>query len=181
MSTPAMPTTTHPARTLRPDTLGWLTEHEPLHVVGWNDPVIDALGHDPRSVYVEHYWLPILGPSCLLTSRRLTDWLDAEPEGFVLELSALARVLGLGEATGRHAPIKRTVARLVDFGMARIGGGVFAMRRRFPPLAARHIGRLPEHLAEQLNADLAEALTANRASTTTAVQALTAVDTEATR
>ena len=34
-----------------------------LAVRPWPDPVIDALGHDPRSAYVEQYWLGILGPS----------------------------------------------------------------------------------------------------------------------
>jgi hypothetical protein len=29
----------------------------------WPDEVIDALGFDPRSPYVETYWLGILGPS----------------------------------------------------------------------------------------------------------------------
>ena len=33
-----------------------------LAVRPWPDPVIDALGHDPRSAYVEQYWLPILRP-----------------------------------------------------------------------------------------------------------------------
>ena len=33
-----------------------------LAVRPWPDPVIDALGHDPRSAYVEQYWLGILGP-----------------------------------------------------------------------------------------------------------------------
>jgi hypothetical protein len=34
-----------------------------LTIVPWPDPTIDTLGHDPRSVYVETFWLPILGPT----------------------------------------------------------------------------------------------------------------------
>jgi len=34
-----------------------------LRVVGWPDFVIDALGHDPRSWYVEQFWLSVLGPT----------------------------------------------------------------------------------------------------------------------
>jgi hypothetical protein len=34
-----------------------------LAVVPWEDVVIDELGHDPRSLYVERFWLGILGPS----------------------------------------------------------------------------------------------------------------------
>ncbi len=85
----------------------------------------------------------------------MADWLDAEPTGFDLALGPFARSLGLGDATGRHAPVNRTLARLVDFGMARLGGSTFALRRMFPPLAARHIERLPQHLAEQHAAHLA--------------------------
>lgn len=33
-----------------------------LRIVAWTDPVIDTLGHDPRSWYVEQFWLPIVGP-----------------------------------------------------------------------------------------------------------------------
>jgi hypothetical protein len=29
----------------------------------WNDPILDVAGHDPRSRYVETFWLPTLGPT----------------------------------------------------------------------------------------------------------------------
>jgi hypothetical protein len=34
-----------------------------LTIVPWPEPMIDTLGHDPRSLYVETFWLPILGPT----------------------------------------------------------------------------------------------------------------------
>ena len=37
--------------------------HPQLAIEPWPDPVIDRLGHDPRSAYVERFWLSILGPS----------------------------------------------------------------------------------------------------------------------
>jgi hypothetical protein len=33
-----------------------------LHVTPWHDPVVDRRGHDPRSAYVEEFWLGVLGP-----------------------------------------------------------------------------------------------------------------------
>jgi hypothetical protein len=33
-----------------------------LRVLPWPDPVIDQVGYDPRSRYVERFWLGILGP-----------------------------------------------------------------------------------------------------------------------
>ena len=136
------------AHSLHPDTLGWLREHDPLPVVGWSDQVVDALGHDPRSEYVEIFWLPIIGPSCTLAARRFAAWLEAEPAGFEVSVSCFASSLGLGRGSGRNAPVNRTLGRLVDFGIARLDGLAFAVRRSFPPLAARQIARLPDHLVE---------------------------------
>ncbi len=42
-----------------------------LPVRPWPDGVIDALGHDPRSLYVERFWLGILGPSTTWLLRFL--------------------------------------------------------------------------------------------------------------
>ena len=32
-------------------------------VVPWHDPVVDAVGYDVRSLYVELFWLNVLGPA----------------------------------------------------------------------------------------------------------------------
>jgi hypothetical protein len=34
-----------------------------LRISPWHDPVVDAIGHDPRSNYVERFWLSLLGPA----------------------------------------------------------------------------------------------------------------------
>src|SRR3989442_11314960 len=71
-----------------------------LTVRPWPDDVIDALGHDPRSAYVEQFWLGILGPSTTWLLRRLATGLEAEPAGFALPLADTARALGLGNQNG---------------------------------------------------------------------------------
>jgi hypothetical protein len=50
-----------------PDEPGrWSDELRPgLRVEPWPDPVIDEVGHDPRSSYVETFWLPVLGPTTI--------------------------------------------------------------------------------------------------------------------
>ena len=53
------------------DTNGWIASHDPLTVIPLTDSVIDQLGHDVHSSYVETYWLPILGPSAIWAARRL--------------------------------------------------------------------------------------------------------------
>ena len=127
------------------DINAWLVEHDPLPVSALHDLHAER-GFDARSVYVETYWLPVLGPSCVLIARRLVSWLEAEPDGFDISMTALAGSLGLGAGVGRHAPIVRTLARLADFGLAHIGDS-YAVRAMFPRLSARQIARLPDHLA----------------------------------
>jgi hypothetical protein len=36
-----------------------------LHIRPWSDDLVDKLGFDPRSSYVEDFWLGILGPSSM--------------------------------------------------------------------------------------------------------------------
>jgi len=43
---------------------------ETLIVLPWADPVIDPIGHDPRSRYVELFWLGILGPTATIERWR---------------------------------------------------------------------------------------------------------------
>ena len=138
------------------DTNGWISSHDPLKVIPLTDSVIDQLGHDVRSSYVETYWLPILGPSAIWAARRLAEWLDRSPEGVEAPLEPLARSLGLGGGTARHAPIVRTLVRLVDFGLASIGGSTYGTMTAFPPLPARHITRLPPYLVRSHQLEVEE-------------------------
>ncbi len=64
-----------------------------LSILPWPDGVIDALGHDPRSLYVERFWLGILGPSTTWLLRHLASGLDASPGGFDLDLAQTAQAL----------------------------------------------------------------------------------------
>ncbi|HEV3494791.1 MAG TPA: hypothetical protein VHA34_00415 [Actinomycetes bacterium] len=114
----------------------------------WPDGVIDALGHDPRSVYVERFWLGILGPSTTWLLRFLANRLDASPEGFDLDLAATAQALGLGSKGGRHSPFMRALSRCCQFDAAEArADGTLAVRRKLPPLNRRQILRLPPDLA----------------------------------
>ena len=112
--------------------------------------MIDSLGHDPRSHYVETYWLGILGPSTTWLLRRLVPGLESNPAGFELPLADTARCLGLGDKGGRHSPFMRSLARLVQFDLAQPQGDpVLAVRRKVPPLSRRQVLRLPASLQAQ--------------------------------
>jgi len=118
-----------------------------LTVSPWPDPVIDALGHDPRSTYVEQFWLGILGPSTTWLLRRLAAGLDAFPTGFELDLADTAASLGLGAKGGRHSPFMRALGRCCQFDLAMArSDGALAVRRKVPPLNRRQVLRLPPSL-----------------------------------
>ena len=120
-----------------------------LAVRPWPDDVIDALGHDPRSAYVERFWLGVLGPSAVWLLRRLAAGLESSPAGFDLPLGDTARALGIG-GQGRSSSFVRTLGRICQFDLARIDlpDGI-AVRRKLPPLARRHLMRLPESLQDE--------------------------------
>ena len=111
--------------------------------------MIDRLGHDPRSPYVEQFWLGVLGPSTTWLLRRLAAGLEASPAGFELPLAETARAIGLGEKGGRHSPFMRALVRCCQFGLAQPHDQrTLAVRRRLPPLNRRQLARLPETLQD---------------------------------
>lgn len=138
-----------------------------LSVVGWPDPVLDQLGHDPRSAYVERFWLPVLGPSCLLLIRRLAAELERRPDGFEVDSAQWAGELGIGMKGGQHGPFWRAVERTCRFGAARRNGPRLALRRRLPPLSTRQVQRLPESLQGEHDQWVAARLEQPRRATVT--------------
>jgi hypothetical protein len=115
-----------------------------LTIQPWPDPVLDTVGHDPRSLYAERFWLPTLGPTALLLLRHLAAKFDASPRGIQLPVADTSRALGLGDRDGTTSPIVRTLARLETFDLAcSDGASTVAVRRNLPPANRRHLRRLP--------------------------------------
>src|SRR5579863_8345910 len=118
-------------------------DSETLGVRPWPDDVVEKVGFDPRSPYVERFWLSIIGPSATWLMRRIAAGFDASPEGFDLPLGETARALGLGDKAGRHSPLLRTVNRLILFELAHASGPCeLTVRRKLAPLSRRHTSRL---------------------------------------
>jgi hypothetical protein len=114
-----------------------------LTVHPWPDEVIDSLGFDPRSPYVEQFWLGVLGPSTTWLLRRVATGFDQHPDGFEMSLTETAQALGLGDRGGRNSPFLRTVNRMMQFELARVAElGAIAVRRKLPPLSRRQTARL---------------------------------------
>ena len=141
----------------------------PSHVLPWPDPVIDTLGHDPRSLYVEMFLLPTLGPTTLLLARHLAQRFDQAPDGVPLDLMETSLALGLGP---RGAPTPRWSGRSPAWPSSTSPAAVPATPRRtarptartvprppsssgrsatFPPVNRRHLKRLPPSLQHTLS------------------------------
>ena len=118
-----------------------------IRVTPWPDPVLDMLGHDPRSWYAETFWLPTLGPTALLLMRHLADRFERNPDGVDLPVADTAAALGLGSREGKSSPLIRSLARLHQFELANPeGNATIAVRRALPPVHRRHVRRLPAAL-----------------------------------
>lgn len=112
-----------------------------LKVVPWPNPALDAQGHRPGSPYVLAVWLGILGPSTTLCWSRLSGIGQARPQT-AIDVTDLARSLGLGAGLGRNAPITRTLSRMVMFGAAIRSGDTLAVRPTLPDVPERMAARL---------------------------------------
>jgi len=115
-----------------------------IRVTPWPDPVLDVLGHDPRSWYAETFWLPTLGPTALLLMRHLADRFERTPEGVELPVADTAAALGLGSRDGASSPLMKSLGRLHQFELACTENETtIAVRRALPPVHRRHVRRLP--------------------------------------
>ena len=65
-----------------------------VRVVPWPDPVVEEHGHDPRSAYVERYWLGLLGPTATWLVRRLASLVDDVIVVFEMLLELIGVVFG---------------------------------------------------------------------------------------
>jgi hypothetical protein len=114
-----------------------------VRVTPWIDPVVDRRGHDPRSAYVEQFWLSVLGPTATWLLRRLVAGFDRQPAGYELVVAESARSLGLSIAKGTASPFAKALQRCVMFGVVNRLSESWVVRRRVPSISQRHLLRLP--------------------------------------
>ena len=121
-----------------------ITNAEVITLIPWLDQRVDAFGHDPRSAYVEQFWLATLGPSTTWFLRHCADLLD-ETASTAVNLRETASALGIGHEGGARSAMAKTVARACRFRAARsVGSTTLAVRLRLPQLSHRQVQRLPE-------------------------------------
>lgn len=120
-------------------------ESDRMLVRPWVDPVLDQVGYDPRSPYVERFWLGILGPSATWFVRYVADQFDRHPTEFTLDLKDCATAIGIGGNRRPTGHLPRTLARCCEFRVARlVNRHMIEVRPRLAPLTQRQLGRLSE-------------------------------------
>lgn len=117
-----------------------------VSVEPWSDAMVEAYGHDPRSAYAETFWLPVVGPSTAWMLRRFATGFDHSPSGYTIDCAQFSAELGLGRSLSRNAAFVRSVDRACKFGLAQRYQNQLYVRAMLPPLAPRHVRRLPERL-----------------------------------
>jgi hypothetical protein len=126
---------------------------EVLTLVEWRDND-DGRIVDVRDRYVEKYWLPILGPSCIWFLRSAVDHL-AHRECVTLPTEAFSMSLGL-----RSNALAKAVDRLVKFNQIQVRDNTIAVPFKLPMLHNGQVARLPQFL-QMSHATIREAIRAS--------------------
>lgn len=138
--------TTSPATTIQPPAP---KHHDAsVSVVPWRDTTVESLGFPVRSDYVEWFWLPVLGPSATWLLRRIDLGFDEFPDGYTLDSRATAQALGIAARNDAGTIFGRAIERLQSFGVAHGNSDALAVRRVLPPVAQRHLNRMPTNLRD---------------------------------
>src|SRR4051812_7609719 len=83
-----------------------------LRIAPLIDEVVERHGFEPRSMYVEMCWTPVLGPTATLLYRRLGSWVCHPSEGGLeVDTTDLSVSLGLGEGLGRNSMLAKPIGR----------------------------------------------------------------------
>ena len=80
---------------------------EPLRVLQvrpWDDPNLHRDGHDPRSAYVERFWIAVLGPSAVWLLRLLAREFDELAPGEILRLGPRVHRAATRSSAPRRSP-----------------------------------------------------------------------------
>jgi hypothetical protein len=108
-----------------------------------------ATGVDPRSRYVDHYWIPTLGPTAVCLARALMRMIARRGETVEVQVEHLAAVLGLRPDGDVNGELRAAFRRLDDADIVVVDpeGGLL-VRGQFPYLTEEQVAHLPAPLVE---------------------------------
>ena len=111
--------------------------------------------HPLDGAYVERFYLPTLGPSSILLLRRIAGDHRPTPSSgrtIILDLEALAGSMGLGTGTGPNSTIRKTIRRLINFGIIHEDQlGYITIPSHLPPVPPHKQRRWPTELQAEHN------------------------------
>jgi len=114
-----------------------------ITIAAWSDPVVEQRGHHVNSLYVEFFWLPVMGPSAILLLRRCALFTCGRRPAVTLSADLMSTSLGLGAGSSRNAPLPRAIERCIRFGAARRSThGRLEVRSVLSDLSEHHVSRL---------------------------------------
>jgi len=102
--------------------------------------LIQRSGNEAGSYYVEHFWLPFVGPTMLLLWQRLCEYALA---GSDVTLEQLHRELGIGRDRVAHS-----LERLQSFGLLELQGNDVLVKSAIGNLSESRVERLVPRLRE---------------------------------
>ena len=121
------------------------SERGELVLTRWADSQPGAFAADSDDALL--YLTPIIGACQTIALHHMARLVTTLPEPaiYILNVPSFAQALGLSTAIGRNAKIVKVFSRLERFGFIRHSGTV-EVRTTIPPLARRHVERMPEYL-----------------------------------
>jgi hypothetical protein len=108
-----------------------------IHPVPHPNAQVRQGGFPLDAAYVEQVWASVIGPSAALMLRRTAVLWDQQGHPATVDVIEFGRSLGLGPSATR-----RTIARLLQFGMARATSDGLGVHTRVAPLSARQLSRV---------------------------------------
>lgn len=108
-------------------------------------PSVDPSAVDVRSRYVDHYWLPTIGPTAVCLGRILVRMVSRSGDAVRIQRDELCSLLGVDD----EQRLDDALDRLAEVGIATAGrrSGELLVMRGFPLLTDAQVDALPEPLA----------------------------------
>jgi hypothetical protein len=111
----------------------------------WSQTHFDRWGSEPRSTYVERFWLPVVGPSSLVLARDIAAGFESSNGAYSVSASHQAAAIGVSESQ-----LHRVLDRLVQFGLAKhVDPNTVALRTAWPVIGTGAIRQLTPPLRQQ--------------------------------
>ena len=108
-----------------------------IHPVPHPTAQVRQVGFLLDAAYVEQVWASVIGPSATLMLRRVAVLWHQQGHPATVDAIEFGRSLGLGPPVTR-----RTIGRLLQFGMARVTSDGLGVHTRVAPLSARQLRRI---------------------------------------